>query len=127
MSAFFVMEGVIADAVQCMNEAGIVRDGLARDLWRMNAEALVQRYRDSMEDYEADIAAYSAPVPANDPYQVLKSTNCLLYQCAEGNVPETALYRELKAAAIALQEKLGGKERVNRSDRYSEAKWDRAA
>jgi len=125
MSAFFVTAQTIADAVQCMKENGICRDDLARDLWRMNATALVQRYGDKPESYDEEIAAYPAPHPSNDPFQLLKSANCLLYQCDEGDVPEMPLYAELESAALALMERLGGKESVNRNDRYQGAEWDR--
>lgn len=122
MSAFFVTEKTIANAVACMAESGIVAD--ARELWRMNANALVQRYNDNAEDFEADIKAYTSPAPSQDLYQLLKSANCLLYQCAEGNVPETRLYAVLETTAIALMHRLGGKEKVNRDRRYNEAEWD---
>lgn len=124
MSAFFVTAKTIANAVRCMAENKISRDSLARDLWSMNALALVQRYNDKPEEFEGDIAAYSAPKPSPDLYQVLKSANCVLYQCAEGDVPDMPLYAELEAAALALTDRLGGKDRVNCDRRYETAKWD---
>lgn len=124
MSAFFVTQRTIANAVECMRLNGHHCEDMAHDLWRMNAKALEQRYGDKPEEFEDDIRAYQNPHPSNDPYQLLKSTNCLLYQCAEGDVPNTCLYAELEKAATALMNSLGGKERFTRSDRYENAKWD---
>jgi hypothetical protein len=123
MSAFFISENTLANAVQCMAESGITRDSLARDLWRMNATALVQRYGDEPEEFEADINEYSAPKPSQDIFQILKSAQCLLYQCSEGNVPEMPLFVELQSAVDALEIRLGGADRVNCDKRYNDAKW----
>lgn len=124
MSAFFVTEQTIANAVQCLKLNGIAHDDMGRDLYRMNANALVQRYDDSIEEFEADIAAYAAPQPSQDLFQVFKSARCLLYQCSEGDVPSTCLFAELEKAADALAARLGGSERVQTDARYETAKWD---
>ena len=125
MSAFFVTAKTTANAVECMKQAGIVRDGLARELMWMNVAALVARYDDREDAYTADVAAYAAPHPSNDPYQVLKSADCLLYQCSEGDVDENPLFKELEAAIEALAVTLGGAGRNgNQSQRYDAAKWD---
>ncbi|MNU37270.1 hypothetical protein D3C71_259230 [compost metagenome] len=126
MSAFFVTDKTIADAVQCMNECGIARDGLARDLWNLNVLALQHRYDANPKDYEGAIAAYADPRPSSDPYQLLKSTNCLIYQCSEGDVPETPLYKELERASEALSVRLGEPDMSGERDaRYDTAEWDR--
>lgn len=129
MSAFFVSEWTLADAVQCMTEAGFGRPGLAQELWRMNAEALVQRYDDDRERFEVLISMYSDPEPSDNAYQVLKSTNCLIYQCSEGNVTETALFRELSTAVELYASQIGYPDRgTHPNDRhpdYRTAKWDR--
>ena len=126
MSAFFVTENTIADAVECMRLNGHRCEDMAHNLWRMNARALFERYGDKPEEFEADIVAYANPHPSNDPYQLLKSATCLLYQCSEGNVPETTLYGELERATEALSDKLGNANMSGtRSARYEQAKWDR--
>lgn len=126
MSAFFVTDKTIADAVQCMQESGITRNGLARDLWEMNVRALQQRYSANPKDYEDVIAAYGDPQPSINPYQVLKSANCLLYQCSEGDVTEEPLFKELEQASEALSARLGEPDlRESRDFRYDAAEWDR--
>ena len=128
MSAFFVTDKTIADAVQCMREHGIEADDMARDLWRLNALALLCRYGEPAEKFEETIVSYGDPAPSNDPFQILKSANCLLYQCSEGDVPEMPLYRQLEEAAEALSDRLGGPEGnmgKNRNPRYDAAQWDR--
>lgn len=126
MSAFFVTDKTIADAVQCMKECGIARDGLARDLWNLNVLALQHRYGANPTDYEDTISAYADPQPSSNPYQLLKSTNCLIYQCSEGDVPDMPLYIELERASEALSNKLGGPDLSgNRDARYDTAEWDR--
>ncbi|NTF23584.1 hypothetical protein G6L37_35005 [Agrobacterium rubi] len=129
MSAFFVTDKTIADAVQCMTDYGLEQDDLPRDLWRLNVEALVQRYDYPAEKFENAILGYSSPTPSADPYQVLKSANCLIYQCSEGNVPEMPLFKSLSEAAEDLSARLGGPDtgngRDDRDARYDAAKWDR--
>jgi hypothetical protein len=126
MSAFFVTDKTIADAVQCMKECGITRDDLARDLWRLNALALEHRYGTSPEKFADTIAGYADPKPSSDAFQVLKSTNCLIYQCSEGDVPELPLYMELERASEAISDRLGRPDLSgDRHARYDAAQWDR--
>lgn len=126
MSAFFVTDKTIADAVRCLNEIGIDREGLGRDLWTLNASALEHRYGRSLKEFEAIISTYADPSPSSNPFQLLKSINCLIYQCSEGDVPETALFKQLETASEALSAKVGGADLSgNRDERYDEAEWDR--
>lgn len=129
MSAFFVTDKTIADAVQCMKQCGFEAEDMGRDLWRLNVMALGQRYGYPAEKFESDIEAYESPVPSGNPYQILKSTNCLIYQCSEGNVPDLPLYMQLEQASEALSLRLGRPDRgfphTDRDSRYDSAEWDR--
>jgi hypothetical protein len=61
-------------------------------LWRMNAEAVSQRYGEPW-----DWAMYT-PAPETsgaESLQVFRDIACYLYQCAEGDVEETPLYRAM--------------------------------
>jgi len=77
-------------------EAGAVLSRLGTDLWTMNASAVKQRY-------------YQAPEPALPPFrfdptlaptpaQMRGSIECLVYQCSEGNVPDSRLFLALERA-----------------------------
>ncbi len=69
---------------------------LGRSLWLLNALALEDRYeQETANDYLETIGHYQW-TPRNDAIPVLlKSARCFLYQCSEGDVPETALYQEI--------------------------------
>jgi hypothetical protein len=66
---------------------------LGEALLNLNLEAYRQRYTASEDDlplYKFKWELVSLP-------QALKSLRCLIYQCSEGNVPDTPLYKELDA------------------------------
>ena len=68
---------------------------IGRRLWSLNTRAVGERYREPPAEignfrYDPDLA----PTPA----QMRGSIECLSYQCAEGDVPKTALYRALTDA-----------------------------
>jgi hypothetical protein len=131
MSAFFVGEATIADAVECMRLYGPtfckeMVPSIADALWLMNALAMNQRYGEPIDQYKADIAAYSNPDPSDDPFQIIKSAECLLYQCSEGNVPEMGLFKSLEKAIETMTVSLikPGAD-INRHASYEAAKWGR--
>ncbi len=56
---------------------------------RMNARAYDARYGPDdhgIGEYKPDRASFS------DPFQALKSLDCFIYQCSEGDVPKESLY-----------------------------------
>ena len=66
----------------------------------LNVRAVLQRYPDcSLE--RGDLPGPSPLLPYRyapllvEPVQALKALRCLLYQCSEGDVPETPLYKAL--------------------------------
>jgi hypothetical protein len=80
-------------------EAGIILNGktteadkLARAMFDLNVRAVEDRYGEGEAktfralDFKPDYAGGSR-------MQVLKSLRCWLYQCTEGDVPETPLYQ----------------------------------
>jgi len=129
MSAFLVEEATIADAVECLrlhSDPWFSKEmaaSIGEALWRMNALALRERYGDPVEDYEADIKAYSNPDPSDNPVQVLKSAKCLLYQCSEGNVPETEMFKVLAEAVNRMEAVL--KRTSGFQACYDKAQWGR--
>lgn len=128
MSAFFVSKEVIDDVVSlALLTTSVTRspdeaNQLGRALWAMNAEALNQRY--DMEECDAvglaemrDLAAgYVFSNDLTTLAQRAKSARCLIYQCAEGNVPDTPLFKALEALT----------DRVGEPEGYDKAEWGRA-
>ena len=142
MSAFFVTEKTIHDVVTVMRPALMSGDENAnefgRELWRMNIEALRQRYRldgtDELAQYN-DTADRYVFVESTDvtEAQKLKSLNCLLYQCCEGDVDTTDLYKRCDRFSSSLADLLsGGRQVLSFGEHrpfvkgYDEAEWDRS-
>ena len=85
-----------------------------RKLFAMNVEAVTQRYLDCRAK-PADLPGpkdahllphtyraperLSRPLASDELVRCYKAIQCLLYQCAEGDVPEQPLYAELQRAA----------------------------
>jgi hypothetical protein len=95
---------------------------IGRALFAMNVDAVTQRYsaKDAAEYWEVSLAktyTYTRPrvvVPA----AAFKAMQCLQYQCSEGNVPESDLYRELEAAQAIIARKI-----VEAMPSYQRAAW----
>lgn len=99
-------------------------------LSEMNCNALNQRYihddRAEPEQFPKDYnhfeiagnyrdGAFEIPISY---YQLLKSIDCYLYQCSEGNVPELALYKAVKNIRAILANWI-----IRNTTAYNEAKW----
>ena len=72
------------------------QEALGKALYNLNIEALKQRYGNHInaetegEPYKYEFNAYTSI------FQALKNAECLVYQCSEGNIPTTKLYKWLK-------------------------------
>jgi hypothetical protein len=86
-------------------------------LFTMNCEAVNQRYGtgEAAQFRELDHTFSYAPAPA---VQVYKSACCLRYQCTEGDVPESALYKLLEEITRALAHEI-----VVNLPAYESAAW----
>jgi Asp-tRNA(Asn)/Glu-tRNA(Gln) amidotransferase B subunit len=88
------------------------------ELMRMNAEAVNFRYSESY-----DPPAYSFRpdnlMSLNAKVQAVKSARCLRYQCCEGDVPESQLYKELSDIVEEAQSMI-----VAGLPEYESAEWD---
>ena len=72
------------------------REKLANDLFNMNCEAVDQRYgKDEWREFHPDKFVYRTQVPPTAPI-AYKLIGRLKYQCTEGNVPRTDLYKALE-------------------------------
>jgi hypothetical protein len=107
MSAFLVKNSTLsklADALRRYDE-DLYEEyktdyDLAKDLYEMNVQALKERYEDPSDlirpfeftdEYWLDIEHNP-----KDKAQFLMSLACYLYQCFEGEVPKSALYKKLE-------------------------------
>jgi hypothetical protein len=77
---------------------------IAEQLYAMNREAVIQRYPDSHAEggYSDLPAGYRFAYEIVNRCSGLKAIRCLLYQCTEGTIDETPLYRELQDFAHSL-------------------------
>ncbi len=117
MSAFIVSERTMHRAVHALlpQEAPCAAcDEIGQQLYRLNAEAVLQRY-----SRPEDVPEYRYAVVFPPLIQQLKSLSCLIYQCSEGNVPQTALYQSLVRRKIDLTREI-----VCNSEEYARADWD---
>ena len=89
-------------------------------LLRMNIRAVSRRYEDA-EDGLGAIAPRPdrRPVASACPFQKYKSLLCLGYQCSEGDIPKTTLFRELEVVIHSFAKKI-----VQDDPRYDAAEWD---
>jgi hypothetical protein len=103
---------------------------LGRELYALNADAVAQRYEEPMDlelaqSYEF-AKNWSGPwlmVPGTPPaatdVEQYKALCCLIYQCSEGDVPETKLYKLLVKHRQDLAERI-----VHDLPAYDLAPWD---
>lgn len=119
---------VLADCPQTLADHAAVlpddNDQLARDLIALNAEALRQRYGDALS---TNVFKHRFTFDAaQGPMQAYKSLNCFIYQCSEGNVPETPFYKAIDAASDILGAMLGFTPRGDTTDPELRARYDAA-
>lgn len=134
MSAFIVAVETIDRVVMAMRPNGshAEQTRLGRQLLDMNVRAVCARYG-SVEDANlAEPYNYTARVPrlaanAADDFVVLKALRCFLYQCSEGDVPQSTLFHVVSAAAdvlvmrLAVAFGLGSEDGVYASELYYKA------
>ena len=102
---------------------------LGQWLYRLNKMAIWQRYPDTVDNPDMmpgpvdtdDIHTnyrYPAFVDVDLP-QALKSLQCLIYQCSEGNVPATDLYQALRDLEHSMMDEI-----IRAMPAYQQAQWD---
>jgi len=125
MSAFIVSRDCITrivDAIsKCLDKKDIEdifgtahKDTIGYQLWKMNYEAVNQRYKetDTAPDYVFPESPFCSEM------QSYKSLRCYLYQCSEGDVPDSLLYKKLDS----FSDKLGSSAASSTAE-YSKADW----
>ena len=136
MSSYVVEDATINRVVsflQSLHEASMIRrellgvanlitpEGekeLAVKMFALNWEAVLTRYPQSDPDhFRREDFRYSYELATE--IQAYKSLTCWLYQCAEGNIPETnALYKAMDRVKDLLANEL-----VTKTPEYEKAYW----
>ena len=137
MSAFFVSKSTIDDVITMTRPALMSNDTAANEygkvLWMMNALAVGARYEEDHSEYADTISAYTFEEGKDiSEAQQLKSLECFLYQCSEGDVPEMSLFRKLDKFCDEMTVTLSKgrqKEKFGQMrpfiEGYDEAQWGR--
>ena len=131
MSAFVVGTDTMHSVVAALRPDVADLDALnkiGRDLYAMNIKAVTQRYPDCapadmpgpIDQSDIGEGYRFNPVVAT-PCKVAryKAVSCLLYQCSEGDVPETALFKFLSERLDRLAHDI-----VASLPAYNRAGWD---
>lgn len=125
MSAFMVEDVTINRVVThiAQNE-DLPRFGLGNEanlgaaMFNLNIKGVEARYGDGEAKEFRPLDYKFEPAEASDA-QVLKSLHCWLYQCSEGDIPETSrLYKLMRDYAEAMGETVNVK-----SAAYRDAEW----
>lgn len=93
---------------------------LYREFFIMNRNAVVQRYNEKEDsDYIKLPDNVNWDNMSLNKFQCLKSMECLHYQCSEGNVPETKLYKFLSELIELWKNYI-----IEELPEYEKAQWD---
>tara|TARA_R100001463_G_scaffold34222_1_gene75281 strand:- start:202 stop:621 length:420 start_codon:yes stop_codon:yes gene_type:complete len=94
----------------------------------LNLESLNQRYGDNWDDVDAEVSderfdKYPIRIMNNTPapslIQSLKHVQCYLYQCNEGNVPDSSLYKDVEKLQNGLIWEI-----ISNMKEYNQATWE---
>jgi hypothetical protein len=130
MSAFIVEKKTIDRIVSYIHENGTIHhtqsyypaiydvykgdpNKLGQVLWVMNIGAVNQRYKE-----KNPISLYYYEYYPTNIIQTYKSLQCYLYQCAEGNVLKTSLYKDLDKLSCDIADKI-----ISDLPEYKNAEW----
>ena len=121
MSAFIVSKATMNRVVKAIDKnshgtwAGLVTstsrdlDNVGRELYAMNKAAMRERYGKDDEEANRKITyRYGGAASAATNLEFYMAVGCLLYQCSEGKVPETSLFKALDALHDHLGHKIAG-------------------
>ena len=92
---------------------------LGQALFDMNVDSINQRYGDNQaQEFRPLDYAWRSEIPDPD-IRTYKTLSCLLYQCCEGNVDETPLYKSMQAISDHLAHRIVGNLKA-----YDDAPWE---
>ena len=121
MSAFIVSDKTInAIVTNCYNSnySDKCKRNLAKQLFNLNRASINQRYGMG-EDKKFREMDYEYKRHTVDKVTAFKALQCLIYQCSEGNVPETRLYKSLEKKEQKLAYEI-----VTNLPEYNKTSWD---
>lgn len=90
---------------------------LAHELYNLNYMAVNDRYSENSEHMTTTFTYQ--PVLMESKYQAIKSMDCWLYQCSEGEIPQNELFKAIEKVRDSLCHKI-----IQRSKEYDVCKWD---
>lgn len=125
MSAFVVKMqtihravGAMVDFSECPSSEKL--DRLGQDLWDLNVQSVNTRYPEGDREPEQEYKFIYLSAQCSNRVQALKSLQCLMYQCSEGNIPETSLlYRAIQKTELRLMHEI-----IDALPEYKAAKWE---
>ncbi len=82
-------------------------------LMEMNYDAVNQRYNEKDKSQKFKLKKTEFEI-----YQKIKNLHCFNYQCSEGDVPETPLFKFVEELIHAVENGM-----ITRTQIYEEAKW----
>ena len=89
---------------------------LGKAMFALNVQAVTTRYKGGAEDFRTMNYKFQASLTTQ--YQALKSLKCWLYQCSEGDVPETELFKIMDKISNALAYNI-----ASRTPQFEAANW----
>lgn len=101
-------------------DSDIAYNQLADDMFKLNIESIEQRYgKGEAEKFRPLDFQYKFNCHANVRAYILKSLQCWLYQCCEGDIPETSeLYNTMKEVSHCIAHSI-----VEDTEEYQKAPW----
>lgn len=109
-------EGVLSRVKHYTRDLAITsEDEFANELMGMNVDAVRARYPNS-EPWHRRMVRYRPE--RCGPIQLLKSLDCYLYQCSEGEVPERDLFKKMDGIRNGLTRAI-----VCGSPEYDQSEW----
>lgn len=134
MSAFMVEDKVINTVVSWLSVkkydnrdfVGLARKletekdekEFAESMFQLNIKAIEQRYGEGQaKEFRPLDFEYKFNLPVSD-IITLKALKCLLYQCSEGDVPETQLFKDLESLEYDIMNII-----IRAIPEYDQAPW----
>ena len=133
MSSWIVNDSVINSVIELIQESDnfdnlktkLVNLKFYGDSWKidwkkfgqalldMNYEAVNQRYNEKEKASKFKLKSTDFDI-----YQKIKNLHCLHYQCMEGNIPETNLFKFIEELDYIIESSI-----ISSNQLYEKAKW----